>query len=239
MEEHLIIKPWLKPGYLTKEVKSDARRGEFDIKNQVIVQNNVPVDILFIGDSITQMWELPAYFHKSGLRLINRGIGGDRTEYLLHRFYADAVQLRPAVCVLMVGINDSWELEFDDWKQEEGWTLWAVLGQALQSMEQVLDIAVAEGMRLAVCSILPTCMEWTNHEQERQLYIRRYNAGLKGLAEKRGFLFVDYYPAFIKEDKTAVKRELTVEGLHPNVFGYNLMSGILSKTLKKYGIDLK
>lgn len=239
MEGPVIVKPWLKPGYLTKEVKADSRRGEFDIKNQVIIQNNVSVDILFIGDSITQMWELAAYFHKPGLRMINRGIGGDRTEYLLHRFFADAVQLKPSVCVLMVGINDSWELEFDVWKQEGGRPVESVLKQALQAMEQVLDIAVAERMRLAVCSILPTRMEWTNHEQERQLYIRSYNAGLKELAEKRGFIFVDYYPAFINKEDNTAKRELTVEGLHPNVFGYNLMAGILAEALNKYGIVLK
>lgn len=238
-EEENAARPWIKPGYLSREVKADARRGEFDIKNQVIVQKQIPVDLLFIGDSMTQMWELSAYFGNSGLCILNRGIGGDRTEFLLHRFRADAVQLRPALSVVLVGINDSWELEFDDWKQEEGRPLGEVLARALENMEQVLKLAEEEHMRLAVCSALPTCMSWTNHERERQIYVKRYNEGIKMLTENYGQLYVDYYPAFVEKDGFSLKRELSVEGLHPNVFGYDLMAGILVGRLGECGIELK
>ena len=53
----------IRPGYLSRQVKSDDRRMEFDIKNEVLIRKEIPVDLLFIGDSITQMWELSAYFH--------------------------------------------------------------------------------------------------------------------------------------------------------------------------------
>ena len=50
--------------------------------------------------------------------ILNRGIGGDRTKSFLHRFYADAIQLKPKMVMIMVGINDAWDLEFDPWKRE-------------------------------------------------------------------------------------------------------------------------
>lgn len=105
------MKPWIKPGYLSQVMRADERRMEFDCKNQTLIQKECKVDMVFIGDSIIQMWELSAYFQEYPLRIINRGIGGDRTSSLLHRFRADAVQLKPKIVVIMAGINDSWDLE--------------------------------------------------------------------------------------------------------------------------------
>lgn len=221
----------VRPGYLSQTVRADERRMEFDCKNETVVQKNWDVDLVFIGDSITQMWELPVYFGEYHLRILNRGIGGDRTCSLLHRFYADAVQLRPKAVVLMAGINDSWDLEFDYWKQEEGKTLETVLKEALFNMEQILQMAEREGIAVVLCSILPTCMEWTNHEKERQEYVRLYNAGLKKLSQKYNMEFADYYLAFTAEDGRSLRKELSMEGLHPNVLGYDKMAEILKSTV--------
>lgn len=229
----------IRPGYLSRQVKSDDRRMEFDCKNEVLIWKEIPVDLLFIGDSITQMWELSAYFHDTGLRLINRGIGGDRTEYLLHRFYADAVQLKPRCTVLMAGINDAWELEADAWKQEKGRALEDVLKHALANMEQVLAIASDHRMRMAVCSILPTCMKFTGQEKARQEYVKRYNEGLKELADRLHMCFVDYYPAFVGEDGLSMQEGLTADGLHPNAAGYDRMARILAECLGREGVFTK
>ncbi|RHP31037.1 SGNH/GDSL hydrolase family protein [Lachnotalea sp. AF33-28] len=226
----------IRPGYLSRQVKSDDRRMEFDCKNEVLIRKEIPVDLLFIGDSITQMWELSAYFHSTGLRMINRGIGGDRTEYLLHRFYADAVQLKPRFTVLMAGINDAWELEADAWKQESGKPLKEVLEHALANMDRVLDIAADHRMRMAVCSILPTCMRFTGQEKARQEYVKRYNEGLKELAKRHQMCFVDYYPAFVSEDGCSMRESLTADGLHPNVYGYDRMAQILASCLEQEGV---
>ena len=138
------------------------------VKIKHLYKKECKVDMVFIGDSIIQMWELSAYFQEYPLRIINRGIGGDRTSSLLHRFRADAVQLKPKIVVIMAGINDSWDLEFDYWKQEEGKRLENILQEALTNMEKIVKISVEEQVSVVLCSILPTCMEWTNHERDRQ-----------------------------------------------------------------------
>lgn len=223
------MKPYIKPGYLSQVVRADERRMEFDCKNQIIVQKECPVDVVFIGDSIIQMWELPAYFHKFPLRILNRGIGGDRTGSLFHRFRADVVQLKPKMAVLMAGINDAWDLEFDHWKQEQGRDFDEILNEALCNMEQILQITSKETFQTVLCSILPTCMEWTNHEEERKRYVKAYNKGLKSLANTYEAVFVDFYPAFVEKDGCSLKRGWSLEGLHPNVFGYDKMAEILEQ----------
>lgn len=223
------MKPCIKPGYLSQVLRADERRMEFDCKNQTIVQKGCPVDVIFIGDSIIQMWELSAYFHKFPLRILNRGIGGDRTGSMLHRFRADAVQLKPKMVIMMAGINDAWDLEFDYWKQEQGREPEKILQEALRNMEEILLIASKEAFQTVLCSILPTCMEWTNQEQERKRYVQVYNRGLERLAEIYGSTFVDFYPHFVENDGCSMKREWSLEGLHPNVFGYDKMAEVLER----------
>ena len=76
-------------------VAADSRRMEFDAKNEILIFHQTPVDYVFIGDSITHMWELQAYFKPNGWSIANRGIGGDTTKYVLKRFEADVLQLKP------------------------------------------------------------------------------------------------------------------------------------------------
>lgn len=105
--------------YFSEDVAADKNRKEFDIKNHTLCYTNQRPDFLFIGDSITEYWELNAYFRNSDQLIINRGIAGDTTKYLKKRFYVDAVQLKPKYCILGIGINDSIELEGDYWKKLE------------------------------------------------------------------------------------------------------------------------
>ena len=231
-------KAWIKPGYLSQVFRADERRMEFDCKNQTVIQKECPVDIVFIGDSITQMWELEAYFHQYHLMILNRGIGGDRTKSFLHRFYADAIQLKPKMVMIMVGINDAWDLEFDPWKREPVRETEDVLQEALFNMEQVLKKASMEEFQTVVCSILPTNMAWTNHEAERKKYVRSYNEGMKELTCRYGLKFIDYYPYFVDRDGESLQLELSLEGLHPNVFGYDKMAEILENATSKSRVVL-
>ena len=86
--------------YFSEDVAADKNRKEFDIKNHTLCYTNQRPDFLFIGDSITEYWELNAYFRNSDQLIINRGIAGDTTKYLKKRFYVDAVQLKPKYCIL-------------------------------------------------------------------------------------------------------------------------------------------
>jgi lysophospholipase L1-like esterase len=62
--------------------------------------------IVFLGDSITQGWG--ADFRKAfdGLKLANRGIGGDTTRGMLLRLQEDVLSLHPKAIVLLMGTND-------------------------------------------------------------------------------------------------------------------------------------
>src|SRR5512145_675377 len=78
--------------------------------NERVKQGNV--DLIFIGDSITQGWEgagkgVWAEFY--GKRnAVNLGIGGDRTQHVLWRLdHGNIEGISPKLAVLMIGTNNS------------------------------------------------------------------------------------------------------------------------------------
>lgn len=227
------LHPCIRPGYFSNVARCDDLRCDYDIKNQTVIQKQTPVDIIFIGDSITQMWELQSYFGKSGLIVLNRGIGGDHTDYLERRFYADAIQLKPKLCVLLCGINDTWALEDDDIRQIKGIDIDSVISKSKASMETIIQMAKSADMRLLICSLLPTNMKWTRKEDERKEFVKRYNCILRDLCIENEIEFVDYYPLFVAEDGRSIRKELTIDGIHPNVFGYDRMYSKLLEVISK------
>jgi lysophospholipase L1-like esterase len=66
------------------------------------------VDVLFLGDSITEMWDKTAWNDAFGkYRAANFGIGGDHTGNVLWRLKNDGMdKLRPKVVVLLIGVNN-------------------------------------------------------------------------------------------------------------------------------------
>ncbi|HVZ16411.1 MAG TPA: GDSL-type esterase/lipase family protein, partial [Terriglobales bacterium] len=60
--------------------------------------------VVFIGDSITDAWNLEKYFGDKPY--VNRGISAQTTPQMLLRFYQDVVALKPRVVVILAGTND-------------------------------------------------------------------------------------------------------------------------------------
>ncbi len=63
--------------------------------------------VVFVGDSITGGWKLPAMRAAfPALKVANRGIGGDVSRGLLFRFKEDVLDLDPRAVVVCIGTND-------------------------------------------------------------------------------------------------------------------------------------
>ncbi|HEX3871153.1 MAG TPA: GDSL-type esterase/lipase family protein, partial [Pirellulales bacterium] len=62
--------------------------------------------VVFLGDSITQGWGDDFHGKFSGMKLANRGIGGDTTRGMLIRLSEDVLDLNPSAIVLLLGTND-------------------------------------------------------------------------------------------------------------------------------------
>ncbi len=219
-------------------VAADARRVEFNHKNEVLVQHESEVAFVFVGDSITHMWELGAYFNTPNQLIVNRGISGDNTTYLLKRFEADVIQLHPACCVLGIGINDV--CAFTPLRTEgvPAAPFSEVLSRAACNIACMAERCREEGIQLAIASLLPIDTYWLAEAQQRKDYVVALNDILKTLCHDNGYIYVDYYTAFFQNGEGDALNALLSDGLHPNVFGYDRMAAVLKETLHAHGIAL-
>ena len=221
---------FIKPGLFSLTAAADGRRGVFDMQNELLLAAGLPIGAVFIGDSITDMWALDAHFRSTGELLVNRGIGGDRTPFVRKRFEADVLQLHPRLVVIMIGVNNFWDLDL--W-----WDLSQVRPPDEIEEEIVTDIAAMieaasqKHITLAVCSILPTNIPFNGNTAIRNAAITRVNGRVQQLAQEQGAIFVDYHRHLVDEDGLTLRAGLAEDGLHPHSLGYRIMADTLLEAL--------
>lgn len=201
----------------------EERREWFNCRNSVYEVNNWGVDILFIGDSITERFEVYPYFSRYG-NVVNRGIGGETTSSLKARLYYDALLLKPKVCVVAEGVNNTATL----WKTEhEGKNVTEKdVGEVLNAFKSDMTFIVSQlksnGIIPVVGSVLPIGVK-----DVRNQVIVKENEFLKSLCDKEKVRFVDYYSRFVADDGITMRDFTFGDDLHPHVCGYNIIADLL------------
>lgn len=178
--------------------------------------------VVFIGDSITDHWDLAASF--PGQPYVNRGIGGQVTAQLLLRFMPDVVALRPAAVVILAGVNDvQGLLQRESAEQiEDHW-------QAMADIADRHGIAVVFGALLPVNDYTPAARDVVKERKPAQL--RALNAWLRGFCARRGYVFADY-AAVLADDTGLMRREFTADGIHPLAAGYARMAPVARAAIR-------
>jgi len=227
---------FIQPGKYTRPCPADNKREEFDILNALIFNTpDIPVDLLFIGDSITHYMEASQFYHKFGF-VVNRGIGGDQAEITAWRFAADVIQLAPRLCILQVGANDSWvpavevDPETGDFTEESKKRVSDIIVNAHRNMQEQ---AKAAGITVWEASLIPQGEEIGNHGP-RNRFFASINQRLQALAKEFNTEYVDYFSQLTEEDGYTLRKGASRDGVHPNHVGYELMRQALEPMLEKF-----
>ncbi|WP_223710828.1 SGNH/GDSL hydrolase family protein [Flavobacterium potami] len=177
--------------------------------------------VVFMGNSITEGWKnkRPDFFNSKNY--INRGISGQTTPQMLLRFRQDVIALKPAVVVILAGINDIAE-------NTGPYSIEATSGNIFSMCE----LAKQHGIKVIVCSILPASEFQWKKGMEPAPKVVALNKIIKSYAEQNKLLYVDYYSAMVNEEM-GLKTELCTDGVHPNEAGYAVMEPILEKAILK------
>ncbi len=230
-----MIRPMLiKPGNFGVEVAADARRGTFDAHNESLLAKHMPIDAVFIGDSITDMWAIDAYFRGTQGLLVNRGISGDVTQYVRKRFEADVVQLSPHLVVLMIGVNNFWDID-TWWDSSLVHTVQEIEEGIITDISAMVKDALTHNIKVALCSILPT----NSNSTIRNTAIQRVNERLEHIAhELQHIVFIDYHRHFVAGDGLTLRADLADDGLHPHSAGYEIMASTLLSELRSAEVSI-
>lgn len=220
----------IKPGLFSKTVAADSRRQEFDIKNEQLLALARSIDAVFIGDSITNFWELNAYMGRNRL-LINRGIGGDTSEYVAIRLDADAIQLKPDMLFVMVGTNDFFHAHDDLWWKNPGLPCDCVLEKYRRNIDDICVKSANAGISLFLCSVLPSTIAPPYSREKCWYMTENMNSYLRDKCTYIERTYVDYHSALCESDGRNIRSEFTIDGIHPNAKAYAILSEIAKKQM--------
>ncbi len=219
----------IKPGMFGTSYSADTKRRLFDFYNHQMLTKGIRPDFLFIGDSITEYWDLYLYFPKAGF-IANRGIGGDISSIILKRFDADALQLKPRNIIYLAGCNDLMATHYDFWWKCPGRDEKEAKEELLYNTEAI--IKKCKGINLYVCSVLPSSLCVPYDAQKFNDNIVEVNEKIQQLCKKYSVVYIDYHSALCAADGKTVKDNITYDGIHPTPEGYEIMANVLKKHVK-------
>ncbi len=177
--------------------------------NNRVKQGNV--DLLLIGDSITQGWEVAGkdvwaeFYDKRNA--VNLGIGGDRTQHVLWRLdHGNVDGISPKLAVLMIGTNNS---NFNDNTAEE-------IGAGIQGIVKKLREKLPN-TKVLVLAIFPRG-EKPNPQREKNA---KASAIAAKSADDKNVFYLDIGDKFLEPDGSLTK-EIMPDYLHLSPKGYRI-----------------
>ncbi len=177
--------------------------------------------VVFMGNSITQGWKdkNPEFF--SSNPYICRGISGQTTPQMLIRFKQDVVSLQPAVVVILAGTNDI-----------AGNTGPSTLEMIMDNLSSMAEIAVANKIKVVLCSVLPAYDYPWKKGMEPNILIPKLNEMIKSYSEKNKIVYLDYFSA-MDDGNNGLRPELTSDGVHCTFKGYEIMESLVKPAIEK------
>lgn len=172
---------------------------------------------VIFGDSIVEYLPVQELFTQ---KIFNRGIGGDTSEETLKRLKKVVLPLKPSKAMLWVGTNDL----------HTG----VSIEQILQNVTTICkDLETECNSRIYILSVAPvntaSCdpqikMAVGNRTNQK---ICELNAAYQTLCKEHGWEFINVYDALVLNG--TLPDELSDDGLHPNIKGYQIVVPILEK----------
>jgi lysophospholipase L1-like esterase len=178
--------------------------------------------VVFMGDSITDGWGRRYSTFFPGKPYVNRGISGQTTPQMVLRFRPDVIDLHPKVVVILAGTNDL-----------AGNTGPETLEEIEGYLSDMVELAKANKIKVVLSAVMPVCDYIQPQTQRRPPeQIIALNGWIQDYAKAHKLVYLDYYSALI-DDQKMFKKELTVDGLHPNAAGYEVMAPLAEQAIQK------
>lgn len=190
-------------------------------ENHEISKNTTKGRIVWMGDSITELWKItdPTFFQNQ--LYINRGIGGQTTSQMLLRFRQDVIDLKPETVIILAGINDIAENTGPISAEN-------ILGNIISMAE----LAKTNQIKVVLSSILPANkFPWRPDIMPAEKVII-LNTLIEKYCIKNNIVYIDYYSKMANSQK-GLDTEIANDGVHPTLSGYKIMEPLAIEALKK------
>jgi lysophospholipase L1-like esterase len=176
------------------------------------------VNILFMGDSITDGWRGQKLWAQkyAPMKAVDFGISGDRTEHVLWRMqHGECAGIKPKVVVLMIGTNN--------------------LGS--NSGPQIVEgiAAVVRNFRTRLPQskilLLGVFPRGEKHDNLARKAIKDINRSIAKLDDGKWIKYLDIGGKFL-DAKGDLPKDVMPDALHPNAKGYQIWADAMDPALK-------
>lgn len=191
-------------------------------ENTNILSSKKKVDVVFMGNSITEGWvkSHPEFFSENNYT--GRGISGQTTSQMLLRFQNDVVALQPKLVIINAGIND---IAQNTGIYDPDFTF--------NNIKAMADIAQKNGIKVIITSVLPAAaFPWRKEITDAPQKVDALNKRLKQYADNNKLIFVDYNTA-MRDSKGGMREGLSKDGIHPIPAGYAIMEPMIKNAINK------
>ncbi len=177
--------------------------------------------VVFMGNSITELWAIrdSSFFKENGY--IDRGISGQTSSQMLLRFHQDVIDLKPAVVVILAGTNDIAENAGH-----------IALKYVLGNIVSMAQLAEENNIKVIICSVLPAYDFFWHPGLQPAEKIIKLNSMIKSYCDDNNIPYVDYYSKLVDERK-GLDKKYTNDGVHPTYAGYKIMDSLVNDAIKK------
>lgn len=147
--------------------------------------------------------------------VLNRGVNGERSDQIRARFERDVIEARPAVVVLVAGVNDVYQGR--------------PAAQVTTELGAMYDRAAKAGIRVVAGTIVP----YNTATPDQNARMHEINRWIKAhAASGANVTFVDTRAAAAAADDPDRLFE-SPDGLHPSAAGYRRMAEAVRKVLEE------
>lgn len=187
--------------------------------NERVKKGNV--DLLMIGDSITQGWETAGkgvwekYY--APRNAVNLGIGGDRTQHVLWRLDNGNIEgISPKAAVLMIGTNNSNDNSS------------AQIAEGVEAIVKKLRTKLPK-TKILVLAIFPRGEDVNNPRRKVNIGA---NLSIRKLADGEMVHYLDIGDKFLADDGT-LSKEVMPDLLHLNEKSYKIWAEAIEPKVKE------
>ncbi|SHF30921.1 SGNH/GDSL hydrolase family protein [Chryseobacterium sp. OV279] len=190
--------------------------------NTAILNTKKKVDVVFMGNSITEGWVKSHSTFFSENNYVGRGISGQTSSQMLLRFQNDVIALKPKLVIINAGTND---IAQNSGAYDPDFTF--------NNIKAMADIARSNGIKVIIASILPAAaFPWRKEITDVPQKVDALNSRLKQYSHSSKITFIDYNIA-MRNDKGGMRDGLSGDGIHPDPAGYTIMEPIVKKAIDK------
>lgn len=199
-----------------------ANLSRYKDDNTAILNAKKKVDVVFMGNSITEGWvkNHPEFFSENNYT--GRGISGQTSSQMLLRFQNDVVALKPKLVIINAGTND---IAQNAGTYDQDFTF--------NNIKTMADIARSNGIKVIIASVLPAAaFPWRKEITDVPQKVDALNSRLKQYSLSNKLTFIDYNTA-MRDEKGGMREGLSKDGIHPNPAGYTIMESVIKKIIDK------